>query len=74
MTYLLKHTSIEEHEIPEIQLYMDQVLEFFEQNLSPLKRSADDPIFTKTMINNYVKAKVIDAPLKKSIPKRLSKT
>ena len=44
--------TINEEDIPEIQLYMDQVLEFFETRLGANKRTDQDTIFTKTMINN----------------------
>ena len=37
---------------------MDQVIQLFESKLSSLKRNKDDKILTKTMINNYAKAKL----------------
>lgn len=46
------------NEFPEIDLYMDQVIQLFESKLSSLKRNDDDKILTKTMINNYAKAKL----------------
>ena len=52
-------------EIPNISLYMDQLLEFFENVLSPLKRTDERTVLTKTMINNYVKAEIIKSPTKK---------
>lgn len=45
-------------DIPDIDLYMDQVTTLFEKKLHPLKREIDDKIMTKTMINNYAKAKI----------------
>lgn len=45
-------------DIPNIDLYMDQVTTLFESKLHPLKRNEDDKIMTKTMINNYAKAKI----------------
>ncbi|MBC8062495.1 MAG: DUF1836 domain-containing protein [Clostridiaceae bacterium] len=45
-------------DIPEIDLYMDQVTTLFEKKLYPLKRDEEDKIMTKTMINNYAKAKI----------------
>ncbi|MPM62015.1 hypothetical protein SDC9_108880 [bioreactor metagenome] len=44
---------------------MDQVTTFMETKLSAYKRSKDDKILTKTMINNYAKAKLFPAPVKK---------
>ena len=46
-------------DIPEIDLYMDQVIQLFEGKLSSLKRTEDDKILTKTMINNYAKGKLL---------------
>ena len=56
------HTS----DIPGIDLYMDQVTTFLQENLRGLSRDPDDDKFlTKTMINNYVKNKVLIPPVKK---------
>ena len=52
-------------EIPNIDLYMDQVTSFMDEQLSSSKRYDDDKILTKTMINNYVKHKLVKAPIKK---------
>ncbi|WP_096877950.1 DUF1836 domain-containing protein [Clostridium amazonitimonense] len=46
-------------DIPSIDLYMDQVITLFENNLSAYKRSEKDKILTKTMINNYAKDKLL---------------
>ena len=43
---------IKPEEIPEIDLYMDQVTTFMESHLSSSKRQERDKILTKTMINN----------------------
>lgn len=61
----IQHSPIKPSEIPDIPLYMDQVLDFLEEKLSGYKRSPKDIIFTKTMINNYVKADVLKPPVKK---------
>ncbi len=45
-------------DIPSIDLYMDQVIQLFENKLSYLKRNDEDKILTKTMINNYSKGKL----------------
>lgn len=50
---------VEEKDIPEIDLYMDQVIQIFEQKLSSSKRRENDKVLTKTMINNYAKAKLL---------------
>ncbi|HBJ2622885.1 DUF1836 domain-containing protein [Clostridium botulinum] len=46
-------------DIPELDLYMDQVIQLFENKLSILKRKEEDKVLTKTMINNYAKAKLL---------------
>lgn len=56
---------IEIEDIPNIDLYMDQVTTFMEKSLKCYKRCEDDKILTKTMINNYAKAKIFPAPIKK---------
>ena len=55
-------TQIESTEIPNINLYMDQVLSFMNENLEHNKRSSKDKILTKSMINNYVKNELIPKP------------
>lgn len=56
-------------DIPDIQLYMDQVTTFMEQNLSNNKRTEEDKILTKTMINNYTKNHLLPPPEKKKYSK-----
>lgn len=46
-------------EIPNIDLYMDQVIQLFESKFSSSKRSDDEKVLTKTMINNYAKGKLL---------------
>ncbi|MGL5243723.1 MAG: DUF1836 domain-containing protein, partial [Sarcina sp.] len=46
-------------DIPEIDLYMDQVIQLFENKLGKIKRKEEDKILTKTMINNYSKGKLL---------------
>lgn len=45
-------------DIPDIDLYMDQVIQLFENKFSNSKRNEDEKILTKTMINNYAKGKL----------------
>ena len=56
-------------DIPAIELYMDQVTRFMDQHLSGNKRSEDDKVLTKTMINNYAKNRLIPPPNKKRYSK-----
>lgn len=46
-------------EIPNIDLYMDQVIQLFENKFADSKRNEAEKVFTKTMINNYAKGKLI---------------
>lgn len=56
-------------DIPNIDLYMDQVTTFMNSQLSATKRYPDDKILTKTMINNYAKNSLLPAPDKKKYSK-----
>ena len=63
--YLDRQTHVQPEEIPNIDLYMDQVTTFMEEQLASTKRYEDDKILTKTMINNYAKNKLLPPPEKK---------
>lgn len=52
-------------DVPNIDLYMDQVTTFMDAQLSSTKRYEDDKILTKTMINNYAKNNLLPPPVKK---------
>ena len=56
-------------EIPNIDLYMDQVLTFMNHKLEWSKRYEEDKIMTKTMINNYAKNHLLPPPDKKKYSK-----
>lgn len=60
---------IKSKEIPNIDLYMDQVLTFMNGHLENAKRYEDDKIMTKTMINNYAKNHLLPPPDKKKYSK-----
>ncbi len=66
---LEKIDYIKPKEIPNIDLYMDQVTTFMEKHLHSSKRYPEDKILTKTMINNYAKNRLIPAPEKKKYSK-----
>ncbi len=63
--YLDSLNFLRVEDIPKIDLYMDQVLTFMDENLGNMKRSPDDKILTKTMINNYAKNDLIPSPVRK---------
>ncbi len=61
---------IEPEDIPNIDLYMDQVTSFMDGRLkSTVRNPGDDRILTKTMINNYAKNDLIPPPVKKKYTK-----
>ncbi|MEF2290429.1 DUF1836 domain-containing protein [Virgibacillus dokdonensis] len=45
-------------DIPNLDLYMDQVIQLFENKFDVLKRDEQEKVLTKTMINNYAKGKL----------------
>lgn len=60
---------VKSDDIPNIDLYMDQVTTFMDEQLSTTKRYEDDKILTKTMINNYAKNNLLPPPVKKKYSK-----
>ncbi len=55
--------------LPEIELYMDQVVTFLEKQLYIFQTSTLDKQITSSMINNYVKGEVLPAPVSKKYSK-----
>lgn len=62
---ILDYRGVEHNDIPNIDIYMDQLLTFFDQQYDFFKRDPKENILTKSMINNYVKAGVMNKPRKK---------
>lgn len=60
---------INPEDIPGIDLYMDQVTTFMDEHLANCKRTNEDKILTKTMINNYTKNDFLPPPNKKKYSK-----
>lgn len=61
---------IKPEEVPNIDLYMDQVTTFMDKRLRSTSRNpGDDKILTKTMINNYAKNDLLPPPVKKKYSK-----
>ena len=52
-------------ELPEIELYIDQVIYILEHNLAIFNKDTDPPLITSSMINNYVKQHILKPPVKK---------
>lgn len=55
---LIADNQIQLEDIPQIDLYMDQVIQLFENTFYGTKRNEDEKVLTKTMINNYAKGKL----------------
>lgn len=58
------------NELPSVDLYMDQIITFISDGLYPLFHHGGAAPITKSMINNYVKSKIVDAPVNKKYPRR----
>jgi DNA-binding transcriptional MerR regulator len=56
---------IDPKDIPRIELYMEQLTTFFEEEMGDVRRHSDEKILTKTMINNYTKNGILDPPARK---------
>ena len=66
----LKEISyVQPDELPNIDLYMDQVTTFMDRHLASSKRYDEDKLLTKTMINNYTKNELLPSPNKKKYSK-----
>ena len=63
------------NELPNVDLYLDQVVTYINSSLSEFlfinsnNDKKENQILTKTMINNYVKNNLIEAPVKKKYSK-----
>lgn len=62
--------NISSSDIPNVDLYMDQVTTFINKHLKATSRyPGEDKILTKTMINNYAKNDLLPPPVKKKYTK-----
>ena len=52
-------------ELPDVELYVDQMVSYIEKHLAVLDIEEEGHFITASMINNYVKMKLIPAPVKK---------
>ncbi|MBQ8993318.1 MAG: DUF1836 domain-containing protein [Turicibacter sp.] len=51
------------NELPTIPLYKDQVISYVEEVLKPLNLNPNEKLLTPTMLNNYVKQRVVTPPV-----------
>lgn len=66
---IIKHKLPYWDELPEIDLYMDQVVALMEKYMSFHKNDENAKIITNSMINNYVKLGIMPAPVRKKYSK-----
>lgn len=56
-------------QLPAVDLYMEQVITLINSNLGEFFGEVGVAPITKNMINNYVKAKIVNAPVNKRYPR-----
>lgn len=63
------------NELPSVNLYLEQVVDLVDSTLAPYiffnsnNKKEENVVLSKTMINNYVKHNLIEAPIKKKYGK-----
>ena len=66
----LEDTQLPSYEkLPDIDLYMEQMLTYLERQSHVLAKNSEDVQITSSMINNYVKGHIIKAPKSKRYTK-----
>jgi len=63
--FLKEPVNISSEDIPEIELYMDQITTFMDTRLESTRRYPEDKVLTKTMINNYTKNRLLPPSVRK---------
>lgn len=56
-------------DLPNIDLYLDQIVIILQEYLEQYIGNKEEKIITKTMVNNYVKQELIEPPVKKKYKK-----
>lgn len=62
---LAQAPKIAPEEIPDLEIYMDQLTTYLDKKLGFFCREGDAPFVTKSMVNNYSKAGLLPPPLAK---------
>ncbi len=52
-------------QLPDMELYMDQVISQLDKYLAPLQSNTEEHFVTPSMVNNYVKQQLLPPPIKK---------
>ena len=63
--FLRGHQGAGWDEMPDLELYMDQVITYLKRQLSPFQDSKGENLITPSIINNYVKAGFVPRPTRK---------
>lgn len=56
-------------ELPDVELYLEQVISLIDSSIGKYINEDGKKVITKTMVNNYVKQKIIEAPKNKKYDK-----
>ena len=56
------YRAVRWEQLPDIDLYMDQVITFLDRQLSLFRKDSDKKGVTSSMINNYVKDSLVSRP------------
>ncbi len=62
---LIRRGYLQPSEVPNIDLYIEQVIQLLDRYLSSYKRTDEEKTLTKTMVNNYTKNGLLPPPEKK---------
>lgn len=62
---LSRAPQIRPEEIPDLDIYMDQLTTYLDKRLGFYNREAEAPFITRSMVNNYSKAKLLPPPVSK---------
>ena len=57
-------------DLPEVDLYLDQVISLIDSTIGSFINEKNKKAITRTMVNNYVKQKTIEAPVNKKYNKQ----
>ncbi|MEG1500942.1 MAG: DUF1836 domain-containing protein [Clostridiales bacterium] len=57
-------------ELPKIPLYKEQVIQYIEETFKPLNLDPEEKLLTPTMLNNYVKQKIVSPPKNRKYDER----
>lgn len=69
-TYMENFSLPAWEELPDMELYMDQLVSLVQKYLSLFPEDAQNPLITPSIINNYVRLKVMPAPVRKRYSRR----